>query len=72
MEDVSSQQLRFRYNKANIITAWRDKSIFRTNIQENRYIFNKISQIQNMCNRWTILPTKPPTPDYIGDENKNL
>ena len=49
-----------------IIKACRDNNTFRTNIQENRYIFNQIRHIQAIFNKLMSLHTKPPTPDRIG------
>ena len=38
LESISSQKLTRKYNRFHFITLLRGKNIFRTNIQENRYI----------------------------------
>ena len=66
MESISSQQRIGKYNKVHVITAHRDRNIVRTNIQENRYIFNQTRKIQAIQNTLIIFPTKPTTAYYIG------
>ena len=46
LESISSQKITGKYNIVNVITARRDKDIFRTNIQENICILNQIIHIQ--------------------------
>ena len=46
LESILSQKITGKYNIVNVITARRDKDIFRTNIQENICILNQIIQIQ--------------------------
>ena len=67
IEVISSQQLTGKFNMIHVITSRRDKEIIRTNIQEKRCIFNQIRHIQDIGKTLISLPTKPPTPDYIGD-----
>ena len=66
MEDISSQQLIGECNKSHVIAACRDKNIFRKDIQENRYRFNKIRHIQSIGNKLIGVPTKPLARDHIG------
>ena len=47
-----------------VITARRNKDIIITNLQENRFVFNKILHIQAIGNKIITLPKKPPTPDH--------
>ena len=67
LEAISSQQLTGKYNKVHGITARRDKETIRTNIQENRCIFNEIRNIQAIGTNIIILPIKHPAPDHIVD-----
>ena len=45
----------------------RDNNIVRTNIQENRCIFNQIRHIQVIGKIIISIPKKPPKPYRIGD-----
>ena len=54
-------------NRVHVITARRDKGIIRTNIQVNRCILIQIIHIQEIGNKLISIPTKPSTPDHIGD-----
>ena len=65
LEVISSQKLTGKCNRVNVITTHRDKDIIRTNLQENRCIFNPIRHIQAIGKNIISLPTKPPTPDHI-------
>ena len=56
LESISSQKLTEKYNKVHVITACIDKNIFRTNIQENRSIFNQIIHIQAIENKLISIP----------------
>ena len=64
LEATSSQQITGIFNKVHVVTDCRDKNIIRTNLQENRCIFNQIIHIQEIGNKVISLPTKPPTPDH--------
>ena len=67
LETISGQKLTGKFKILNVIPALIDKDIIRTNIQENRCIFNQIIHIQAIGNKLTSLHTKPSTPDHIGD-----
>ena len=56
LEAIKIQKLTVKYNKVCVITDRRYNKIVRTNIQENRYIFNKIRHIQSIYNNRIILP----------------
>ena len=65
-ESISSQQLTGKCNKLHVITARRDKNVVRTNLQENRCIFNQIGHIQAIGEKMISLSKKPATPYHIG------
>ena len=67
LESISSQQLTGKCNRVHIITSRRENDIIITNLQENICIFNQIRHIKAIGNKLISLPTKPPTPDNIGD-----
>ena len=67
LEAISIQKLTVKCNRLHEITACRDKDIIRTNLQQNRYIFNQIRHIKAIWNKLISLPTTPATPDHIGD-----
>ena len=46
MVSISSQHIKDRFNRIHVITARRYKNLLITNIQENRYIFNKKRHIK--------------------------
>ena len=66
LEDILSQKLTETFNRVHVITARRDKDIIRTNLQENRCIFNQIRHIQDMGKKLLNLPKKHPTLYHIG------
>ena len=65
LEAISGQQLTGKFNRIYAITSHRDKYIIGTNLQENKYIFNKIRHIQAIGNKLISLSKKYPTPDHI-------
>ena len=67
LEAISSHQLTGKWNIVHVITVRREKDIVRTNLQENRCIFNQIRYIQFIGNKLISRPKKSPTPDHIGD-----
>ena len=71
LEAIPGQQLTVKLNMVHTTAYLRDKNIVRTNIQENRSIFNQIRHIQAIRNKLTTLPTKPPVPDHISDVHKS-
>ena len=66
VESISSQKLTRKCNNVHVITSCRDKNTPRTNLQENRSIFNQIRHIQEIGETLISLPTKPSTPYHIG------
>ena len=58
-------------NRVHLIKACRDEEIIRTNLQENRCIFNQIRHIKAIGNKLISLPKKPPTLDNIIDVVKS-
>ena len=64
---ISNQKLTVKFNRIQVITYRRDNQNLRTNLQENRFIFNQIRQIKAISGKLTSLTTKPPTPDHIDD-----
>ena len=71
MDAVSSQKLTVKFNKLHIIKSSRDKSILRTNHQENISIFIHITHIHAIGKKPIILSINPPTPDHIDDVLKS-
>ena len=67
MGAVFIKQIKGKFNNVHVITAYRDKSIIITNIQENRLILNHIKHTKTIVYRMISLSTKPLTPDHIGD-----
>ena len=67
MEAISIQQPTGKFNRVHIITSYRYKNIFRTNLQENRYILNQIISIQEIGKKIISLSKKPTKTDHIGD-----
>ena len=48
LESILSKNITGKFNRVHIITYRRDKNIFRTNLQQIIYIFNRIRNIQSM------------------------
>ena len=67
MKYISSQNLTGKYNRIKFITEHREEKFSRTNIWENRSIFNQTIYIQEIEINKISLPTKLPTPYHIGD-----
>ena len=70
-KETTSIQKVLEYISIQKLTACRDKDIIRTNLQENKCIFNKIRHIQVIGNKIFSLSTKNPTPDHIKDVVKS-